>query len=1645
MGRYCNIYSRVKIPRECNALAGAWLSSLIPFGIRNRAIELRPVFMSIVLTLGFWVGAGGRVQAQIQPGARPAEVLGNNAALLRFSTEPTDIEIINARVFDEPLIPVAIEPVSGENNALAEALSQYASRSRPDDFSALAGFIQGFPDSRWAASLLLHLGVENYNSGRYSEALATWQQAWEKFKTVQDPKAKAQADRTLGELARLYSKLGRMEALEKLLDSAKDRPLEGPATALVAAARDSLWMMKTQPGFCFRCGPLALDRIRSHENPQAAGNPLIMQSQSTTNGFSLSQVAGLSRELGMNYQMAFRSNGAAILIPSVVHWNVGHYAALVQRDGERLLVQDHTFRSSLWMTTEALEHEASGYFLVPSGPLPTGWRQASETEGKTVFGKGVTSSTDPNATTPDDQKFTDDDQKSCHGMPVYAIHALLISLNLSDTPVGYAPPVGPAVYFTATYNQKEANQPATFYYSNLGPKWTYNWLAYISDNPSSPNADVSFYANGGGGVSFTGFNPATQQYAVELMSQASLTKTSSSTYEMLYPDGSKKEFELSDGSVGTSRRVFLTKVVDPAGNYVQLKYDSQLRLTNITDAIGQATKILYQNPSSPYLITGVMDPFGRAAYFDYNPYGRLAQITDVIGLSSQLFYDTNDFINTLTTPYGTSTFATGATNGVIWLQATDPLGSSELAEYTQNQVLPSGDPSGAPAGMPVFNAYMYGRDSYYWNKKAFAEAAGDFTRAKIFHFLHCADGATSSRVLESVKEPLENRVWFDYPGQASPGFLGGVTLEKPSLIGRVLDDGTTQLYSYQYNIIGNITGTTDPVGRAFTFVYSTNAIDLTEVRMTHNGKNELQTRIGYNSQHLPLTITDASGQTTTNTFNSRGQVLATVNARSETNSFFYATNGYLLSLTGALQTTNDVVSFTYDGFGRVRTLTDTEGYTLTVDYDALDRVMKLTFPDNTTEQFVYDRLDLAASSDRLGRWTTNTYNALRQLTQVQDPLNRITSYSWCKCGSPNSLTDPMGRTTTWQYDLQGRKTSKTYVDGSTVTYIYENSTSRLKTRIDEKLQQTSYSYFADNTLAQISYANALVPTPSVSFTYDPDYRRVSTMQDGIGTTVYSYNPITASPILGAGRLASVSGPLPNSVATYFYDSLGRISSRSINGVAYQVSYDSLGRPYSMTNALGTFKYSYVNATPRLAVESYPNGQTNLYSYYNNVGDQRLKTILHLKPNGSLLSSFGYAYDSYGQIKYWTNQTDVVPSRFWSFAYDAANQLTNGVLTDGVITFDAHNYVYDIAGNRLQERSIAVTNQLNYNALNQLISVNPALTNSSYEWDAENRLTAINIGTHRSEFSYDGLWRRIKMTEKENGIITNAIAFLWCGSQICELRDFSGSAVSRRLFSQGENIPVGGSLTNYFYTKDHLGSIREALNQSGTLVTRYDYDPFGRLSVIVENLSTAFKFTGDVLHGSSGLYLTLYRALDSQSGRWTSRDPIGPLAGHNLYDYVLNDPVNLVDPFGLQPSGDSSGSCDSTGSSVGLGPVSISGNKITLSVGPVKLTIEPGGGSVFLGPAVSVGNAKISTGIQVNGNATVQQEDAGKGNSMNYNWNIGLGTKVTINIGPAKAGISSQTTLVSGSQTGQMQIQSDYRSHQADVPIDSLNAAGYNPP
>jgi RHS repeat-associated protein len=1188
-------------------------------------------------------------------------------------------------------------------------------------------------------------------------------------------------------------------------------------------------------------------------------------------------------------------------------------------------------------------------------------------------------------------------------MADYNFHSLLVSLNIIDTPVGYRPPVGPGVDFTLTYNQRDAFQPQVFSYSNVGHQWTFDWLSYIEDNPSNLTQSVTAYRRGGGRETYSGFNSGSQSYAPHMTSRAVVVRTSVSPirYERRLPDGSVEVFAQSDGAA-SPRRVFMTdsrtpQWTSPSGatdpNAVRYYYEGTqwgLRLVSVKDGIDQVTTLSYENASDPMKITKVTDPFGRFATLEYNVAGQLESITDVIGIQSSFAYGPGDFVNALTTPYGTTRFRFGQAGTQRWLEAEDPLGAVERVEFRHNAFgIPLNEPA-APAGVTVINQWLEFRNSFYWDKRAMALYPGNYSKARITHFLHGTDVNVASGVVESTKAPLEGRIWYTYPGQnQGPQYIGSHA--QPTAIARVLDDGTTQVYRYEYNSRGFATKEIDPLGRETRFTYGTGSTpdpdqtngtgrDLLKVEQKSGSDYELLTVYAYNAQHLPLTITDSSGQTTTYTYNTAGQGLTITTplragmTENRTTAFSYDTNGYLQSVTAPMAGASR--SYTYDGFGRVRTVT-ADNSILTYDYDVLDRRTKITYPDGTYEETVYNRLDPEQRRDSLGRWTRTFFDALRRVVAIRDSLGQTSTLQWCTCGSLEKLFGANSNATTWERDLQGRVTREVRSVGAAWEYTYETTTSRLKQRKDAKNQLTSYEYFLDDNQKQITYTNAPVATPNVSFTYEPVYNRLATMIDGTGVTTYTYGSISVPPALGAGKLASVDGPLTSDTLNYTYDELGRVASRGLVGFVSSFNYDALGRLTTQTSPVGGFTQTYDGPTFRRLSLSYPNGQATEQTYFPVSGDHRLQQIKHLAPGGAMISKYDYAYAAVGMITTWSQQVGANPAKVYSLGYDAMDQIVTAKVT-GPTPLPVPSrfaYAYDAAGNRTAEQLDDAATGATYNSRHQLTSRQPggalllrgtlseaatvtvggkpgqvALDNSfvgqgqvpsgtsnvvvsatdpsgnartntyqvtesgstigytydangnltgdgtrTFEWDAEDRLTAVKQGTTTlASFVYGGDGRR---RQKVTGGVTRT--YVYDGPNIVEERLSSGQ-IYQYMQGPGVDRPLAqkdNSGAVSYYLADHLGSVVQVTNSAGAIALTREYDPWG--DPLQGAAVGGYAYTGREWDPEIGLYYYRARYYDPKLGRFLSEDPLGAAGGINRYTYVGNEPSDFVDPLGLQ--------------------------------------------------------------------------------------------------------------------------------------------------
>lgn len=122
-----------------------------------------------------------------------------------------------------------------------------------------------------------------------------------------------------------------------------------------------------------------------------------------------------------------------------------------------------------------------------------------------------------------------------------------------------------------------------------------------------------------------------------------------------------------------------------------------------------------------------------------------------------------------------------------------------------------------------------------------------------------------------------------------------------------------------------------------------------------------------------------------------------------------------------------------------------------------------------------------------------------------------------------------------------------------------------------------------------------------------------------------------------------------------------------------------------------------------------------------------------------------------------------------------------------------------------------------------------------------------------------------------------------------------------------NVPdylIKGGVT-YRIISDHLGSPRLVVNAvTGQVVQRMDYDEFGNVIFDDNPGFQLFGFAGGIYDQDTQLTRFGARDYDAETGRWPAKDPIRFVGGDaNLYGYVLRDPVNLIDPNGLQ------GACD----------------------------------------------------------------------------------------------------------------------------------------
>jgi RHS repeat-associated protein len=248
-------------------------------------------------------------------------------------------------------------------------------------------------------------------------------------------------------------------------------------------------------------------------------------------------------------------------------------------------------------------------------------------------------------------------------------------------------------------------------------------------------------------------------------------------------------------------------------------------------------------------------------------------------------------------------------------------------------------------------------------------------------------------------------------------------------------------------------------------------------------------------------------------------------------------------------------------------------------------------------------------------------------------------------------------------------------------------------------------------------------------------------------------------------------------------------------------------------------------------------------------------------------------------------------------YDAANQLTsihrfNSL--SGNNSLATSLYSYDKEGNRTSRTNIA-SGQV-----------------TEYTWDYRNRLTSLIVRTtaggtitRQVDYIYDVYNCRIAKVVDLDGAGSQPATtehFIYDGEHISLVFDGQGNVTERYLHGPQTDqvLAVEQSEQTQWFLTDHLGSIRQIVDETGAVINQVEYDSYGNIiSQSNPNVTFRFGYTGREWDGETGQYYNRARYYDPSVGQFISQDPIGFSAGDaNLYRYVGNSPTNFTDPSGL---------------------------------------------------------------------------------------------------------------------------------------------------
>lgn len=626
-------------------------------------------------------------------------------------------------------------------------------------------------------------------------------------------------------------------------------------------------------------------------------------------------------------------------------------------------------------------------------------------------------------------------------------------------------------------------------------------------------------------------------------------------------------------------------------------------------------------------------------------------------------------------------------------------------------------------------------------------------------------------------------------------------------------------------------------------------------------------------------------------------------------------------------------------------------------YDWKGRPVLTTNPGGSTRENTYGGCGCAGGEqtitrDERGRRRRFTKDVFGRLSKVEElnwdqSVYSTTNYSY---NVRDQLTEinQAGQPRTLAYDGYGRLQRRTTPEQGDTTYTYF-ANGMTQTVTDARGATTTFAYNNRDLVTSITYgvpAN-VAATPNVTFDYDSAGNRTG-MNDGLGSVSYVYN--TLSQLTSETR--TFTGVAGTFALTYGYNLSGELNSLTNPwGAQIGYGYDKIGRPTNVSGSGYSGLASYVNSLTYRAFGlkqmAYNNGRMLSVQYDNRMRPSQWNIPGVMGWN----YSYGYFNENSGRLMYAQNINDGTLDR--SYDYDHVGRLVAsysggearahmGIGPSGVVDGPyAQRYNYDVWGNITSREGWGGDNA-NFTATytnnkRDGLTYGPAghlLFDGGHTmtYDATGQQATASFPGYMLEQYYDGNGLRVKKSDA--GTVTLYLRSSVLGGQVVAEMSSSGAWQRGYVYLGSELLAVQQSGV-YWMHQDPFVKSKRVTNSSGNVVSTLELDPWGGNTNRNNNdVFQPHRFTNynrdlnaadDAMFRRYNRWWSRFDQPDPSDGSYNFANP----QSFNRYAYSNNDPVNFVDPLGLDAEG-------------GLGTVL--GTVLGIGPGTVIVTVPFDGGS-----------------------------------------------------------------------------------------------------